>query len=143
MPDGFVGSVLREMRPALRQQRYGEAMMAAAETIGATIAKSKNVTLTAQLPRRIRPDTNDSIPWPVIIGGVFLLIWLSRRGGPRGYGGGGGGGFLPGMILGRCDVAEFLGRARDRAVLAGPIRAAGSAASAAAIREAAGASSDW
>ncbi len=100
LPDGFVGSVLREMRPALRQERYGEAMMAAAETIGATIAKSKNVTLTAQLPRRMRPDNNDWIPWPVIIGGVFLLIWLSRRGGPRGYGGGGGGGFLPGIILG-------------------------------------------
>jgi uncharacterized protein len=100
MPDGFVGSVLREMRPALRQQQYGEAMMAAAEVIGTTIAKSKNVSLTAQLPRRVRPTTNDSIPWPLIIGGIFLLIWLSRRGGPRGYGGGGGGGFLTGMVLG-------------------------------------------
>jgi uncharacterized protein len=100
MPDGFVGSVLREMRPALRQQQYGEAMMAAAEVIGTTIAKSKNVSLTAQLPRRVRPTTNDSIPWPLIIGGIFLLIWLSKRGGPRGYGGGGGGGFLPGLILG-------------------------------------------
>jgi uncharacterized protein len=100
LPDGFVGSVLREMRPALRQERYGEAMMAAAEVIGGTIAKSKNVTLTTQLPRRIRPTTSDSIPWPVIIGGIFVLIWLSRLGGPRGYGGGGGGGFLTGMILG-------------------------------------------
>jgi uncharacterized protein len=100
LPDGFVGSVLREMRPALRQERYGEAMMAAAETIGSTIAKSKNVTLTAQLPRHIRPTSGDSIPWPMIIGGIFLLIWLSRLGGPRGYGSGGGGGFLPGVILG-------------------------------------------
>jgi uncharacterized protein len=100
LPDGFSGSVLREMRPALRQERYGEALMAAGETIGTTIAKSKNVSLTAQLPRRMRPTTGDSIPWPLIIGGIFLLIWLSRRGGPRGYGGGGGGGFLPGIILG-------------------------------------------
>jgi uncharacterized protein len=100
LPDGFAGSVLREMRPALRESHYGEAMMAAGETIGSTIAKSKNVTLTAQLPRRMRPTTGDSIPWPVIIGGIFLLIWLSRLGGPRGYGGGGGGGFLPGLILG-------------------------------------------
>ena len=34
LPDGLSGSVLREMRPALRQQHYGEALMAAAETMG-------------------------------------------------------------------------------------------------------------
>ena len=100
LPDGFSGSVLREMRPALRQQQYGEALKAAGETIGATIAKSKNVTLTAQLPRRIRPSSGDSIPWPVIFGGILVILWLARLGGPRGYGGGGGGGFLTGMLLG-------------------------------------------
>ena len=102
VPDGFAGSVLREMRPALRQQRYGEALMAAAETIGSTVAKAKNVTITTQLPRRIRSTPTDSIPWPAVIGGIFLLLFLLRAGGPRGYGGGGGGGggFLPGLILG-------------------------------------------
>src|SRR5215475_10185201 len=34
LPDGFAGSVLREMRPALRQNHFGEALMAAAQTIG-------------------------------------------------------------------------------------------------------------
>jgi uncharacterized protein len=100
LPDGFVGSILRQMRPALRQEQYGEALKAAADTIGSTIAKSKNVSLTAQLPRQARPETDDTIPWPLIIGGIFLLLWLSRMRGPRGYGGGGGGGFLPGLILG-------------------------------------------
>jgi uncharacterized protein len=103
VPDGFAGSVLREMRPALREQRYGEALMAAAETIGSTVAKAKNVTITTQLPRRIRSTPTDSIPWPVVIGGIFLILFLLRAGGPRGYsggGGGGGGGFLPGLILG-------------------------------------------
>lgn len=100
LPDGFAGSVLREMRPALRQQLYGEALMAAAETIGAAVAKAKNVSLTAQLPRRVRSTRSDAIPWPVVIGGIFLLLFLLRAGGPRGYGGGGGGGFLTGMILG-------------------------------------------
>ena len=102
IPDGFAGSVLREMRPALRQQRYGEALMAAAETIGSTVAKAKNVTITTQLPRRVRSTPSDSIPWPLVIGGIFLLIFLFRSRGPRGYGGGGGvgGGFLPGVILG-------------------------------------------
>ena len=101
LPDGLAGSVLREMRPALRQQAYGEAMRAAASTLGTTIANAKHVALNATLPRRIQPTTTDSIPWPIIVGGLFLLIWLMRAGGPRGYGGSGrGGGFLPGLILG-------------------------------------------
>lgn len=100
LPDGFAGSVLREMRPALRQQLYGEALMAAAETIGATVAKAKNVTLTTQLPRRSRGTPTDGIPWSPIIGGIFFLLLFLFRGGPRGYGGSGGGGFLSGLLLG-------------------------------------------
>ena len=100
LPDGLDGSILREMRPALRQQRYGEAMLAAADTLGNTIAAAKHVALNARLERRIRRTPSDSIPWPMILGGLFLLFWLMRAGGPRGYGGGGGGGFLPGLILG-------------------------------------------
>ena len=90
------------MRPALRQGDYGDAMRAAAATIGDTIASAKHVTLNASLPRRVQPSAGDSIPWPLIFGGVFVLLWLMRAaGGPRGYGGGGGGGgFLPGLILG-------------------------------------------
>src|SRR6266571_3566897 len=49
LPDGLSGSVLREMRPALRQQHYGEAMMAAAETIASAIAKGKNTNAPAPL----------------------------------------------------------------------------------------------
>ena len=100
LPDGLSGSVLREMRPALRQQQYGEAMLAAASTIGNAIAAAKRVTLTAPLQRRIQPTPADSIPRPLVIGGIFLLIWLMRGGSPRGYGGFGGGGLLPGLILG-------------------------------------------
>jgi uncharacterized protein len=99
LPDGLDGSILRQMQPALRQAQYGDAMMAAAQTIGSTIARSKNVSLDAQLPRRIRPSTRDSIPWPLLLGGLFLLIMLMRAAG-RGGRGGGGGSFLTGMILG-------------------------------------------
>jgi len=103
LPDGLSGSVLREMRPALRQQQYGEAMMAAAETLGGAIAKAKNVALEdPSLPRRMRPSTSDSIPWPVIIFGIFFLLFLFRRGGRGGGYRGGGGGFLPGVILGNA-----------------------------------------
>jgi uncharacterized protein len=95
LPDGLDGSVLREMRPALRQGQYGEAMMAAAQTIGSTIARAKNVSLDAQLPRRMRRSSGNSIPWPALLVFLLFVFWLLRAGGR-----GGGGGFLTGMILG-------------------------------------------
>ncbi len=94
LPDGFDGEVLRAMRPALRQNQYGEAMRAAAATIGSRIAKSKGVALDTTLRRQIQPPESHSIPWPLILIGIFFLFSLLRRGG------GGGGGFLPGLILG-------------------------------------------
>jgi uncharacterized protein len=98
LPDGLSGDILREMRPALRQQDYGDAMLAAAETIGNTIAQSKNVQLQAHLPpRKTQPTVSDHIPWTLILGGIFLVLTLLRAGGPRG---GGGVGFLPWLILG-------------------------------------------
>ena len=101
MPDGLAGSMLREMRPALRRRDYGDALLAAAESIGSTIAQEKHVSIGQAPPRRVHPSPADSIPWPMIVGGIFLLVWLLRSGGARGYGGyRGGGGFLPGVILG-------------------------------------------
>src|SRR5579864_6737647 len=72
LPDGLDGSILREMRPALRQQHYGEAMLAAADTLGNAIAEAKHVALNAPLQRRIRRSPTDSIPWPMLLGGLFL-----------------------------------------------------------------------
>ena len=98
--DGMAGSVLREMRPALREGHYGDAMLGAAETIGARIAAAKKVSLDVPLQRRTRPGTRDAIPWPVLVGGILLLVWLFRGGGRRGGYGGGGGGLLTGLLLG-------------------------------------------
>src|SRR5437867_4366579 len=53
LPDGFDGEVLRQMRPALRQGQYGEALRAAAATIGSRIAQAKGITLDTSLPRRM------------------------------------------------------------------------------------------
>ena len=95
LPDGFVGSTLREVRPYLRQGQYGEAMLTAAEVMGSTIAKAKGVTLDEHLVQRRMPEAapGRGLPWPLIIFGLFILFWLLSRGG-------GPGGFLAGMILG-------------------------------------------
>ena len=78
LPDGMDGDILRDMRPALRQNDFGDAMMVAAQTIGSTIAQAKHVQLQTQLPRqRTQPDLSDRIPWPMILGGLFLLLFAA------------------------------------------------------------------
>jgi uncharacterized protein len=100
LPDGLAGDVLREMRPALRQNDVGDAMIAAAQSIGTAIAQAKNVPLTARLPqRRTQPSLSDHINWQMILGLVLLVSLLARAGGPRGFGGGGLG-VLPWLLLG-------------------------------------------
>lgn len=103
LPDGFVGSVLREMRPSLREGNYGQALIAGTAEIGERIAESKGVTLDRTLPRRDAPRNTDGGGFP--IGGLVLvlavLFLITRRGG--------GGGFLTGMILG-----NLLGGSRYR-----------------------------
>jgi uncharacterized protein len=105
IPDGYAGSVLREMRPALREQQYGEALLAAAHTLGEKIASAKGVSLeTAPPRRRIRREPADEIPWPMLLGAIVMLLFLlggGSRGGRRGrYRGRAGGGFLPGLLVG-------------------------------------------
>jgi uncharacterized protein len=88
------------MRPALRKKDYGDALMAAAETVGDAIAQVKHVALAERLPRRRRPSAADSIPWLVLAGGAALLFWLLRARAPRAYGGrpGPGYGYLPWLV---------------------------------------------
>jgi uncharacterized protein len=99
---GQAGSTLRAMRPALRQNQYGEALWVAATSLGDKIAAAKGVQvdLGAPRPRRAPQPVSNSIPWPMIIGGLFLLLMIMGKGGRRGGGGGGLGSFLPGLILG-------------------------------------------
>ncbi|HEV2447306.1 MAG TPA: TPM domain-containing protein [Candidatus Sulfopaludibacter sp.] len=100
LPESLDSSILREMRPALRKRDHGDALMAAAQTIGGAIAAAKHVVVRTPLPRRARPTAADWIPWPAIAGGALLAGWLMLRGGTHGYSGLGGGGFLPGLFPG-------------------------------------------
>jgi uncharacterized protein len=96
--DGFAGSTLRAMRPQLRGSDYGGALMTAARTMAEQIAQGKGVTFTdtgQQAERETHRPRPHHIPGPLIILGIFLLIWL-LRGGRRG----GGGGFWTGLLIG-------------------------------------------
>jgi uncharacterized protein len=96
--DGAAGGILRGIRPILQQGNYAGALFAAAQQIGNRIAQAKGVEITGAPASGGRVvQRAPSIPWPVILGGIFLLLWLSSRGGRSG---GSGTGFLTGMILG-------------------------------------------
>lgn len=106
IPDGYAGSVLREMRPSLRTGNYTQALADAAHTLGETIARAKGVSIGQAAPRRHSRPGADGFPWEVIVvvGGLLLVMLLfggGRGGSGRHFGGGGGGGFLTGMILGQ------------------------------------------
>ena len=101
LPDGLDGQILLDMRPALRAGLYGQALIQAAQRVGSILAQNKGVTVPSGLPRqRVREHPVHSLPWPLILGGIFLLLLLFRGGGRGGYGGGSGGSFLTGMALG-------------------------------------------
>lgn len=82
IPDGFAGSVLRSMRPALRSDRYDLALAEALRVIGSRIAERKGVSLDTALPRRSRPPPAP-IPWPLVFGGLALLFWVLTVSGGR------------------------------------------------------------
>ncbi len=116
IPDGMAGLLLDDMRPALRQNQYGPALLAAAERLGSTVAQSKGVTVAPPaVATRVRRTTGDSIPWPTILIGIFILLLLLRRGGGNRSGGGGGGsGFWMGLLLsGLLNSGRGSGGGRD------------------------------
>lgn len=99
--DGRSGSTLREMRPALREGRYGDALWVAATSLGGVIAQDKGVQIDmggTPAPRPAPQPVYDGVPWPLILGALFMLFMMSKTGGRRGRGGFGG--ILPGIILG-------------------------------------------
>jgi uncharacterized protein len=105
LPDGYAGSVLRAMRPSLREGRYGEALQDGVREIGSRIAQAKGVALPGGTPAR-PPRREHSGPPVFLFLGAFAAFWLlaSLMGGGRGrraYRGGHGlGGVLPALILG-------------------------------------------
>jgi uncharacterized protein len=84
LPDGYAGGLLRQMRPELREARYGAALLVAAQQIGAKIAQAKGVEINAPVdpgPRR-RIHDEAPFPWFVVIALVLALLFLFGGGGP-------------------------------------------------------------
>lgn len=108
--DGYAGSLLREMRPALRSGNYGDALVLAATALGQKIAAAKGVTIEETPPRpRRTPDDSGDVPWGSVIGGLVFLVWILGAGGRRG-GGGGMFNLLAAMLVGRHLGGGFGGR---------------------------------
>lgn len=106
IPDGMSGLLLDDMRPALRANQYGPALIAAAVRLGDTIAKDQGVQIPPpQSYHPVRATPVDSIPWPLVIFGILFILSLLGRGG-------GGGGFLAGILLGDL-LGGGGGRRRD------------------------------
>lgn len=86
IPDGFLGGMLRQIRPAMRESNYGLAMSEVAQILGQRIAESKGVTIPDTLSRRRRSQP-EGLPWPLIIFGIVIAIMvLSSLGGGGGRG---------------------------------------------------------
>jgi len=118
IPDGYAGSLLRRMRPALKQQRYGEAIAVAVQTLAERIAGAKGVAIQQPTPPTRRSPPAASFPVGPILFFIFVLLALfggrrRRRGLPYRRGGGIDGllaGLLLGNLLGR-GMGGYHGRA--------------------------------
>jgi uncharacterized protein len=104
LTDGFSGSILRSIRPQLRANDYGGALLTAARAMAQQIAQGKGIAFSDDLsepqeqPQNIPVRHRGGIPGPLLIIGIFFLFWLLSRAGRSGRGGGGS--FLTGMLLG-------------------------------------------
>src|SRR4051794_29289930 len=108
LTDGFSGGTLRSMRPELRAGNYGAALQTDAREMASQIAQGKSIAFSVdelpareERPRSAPGGNGGGFPFPLVIVGIFLLLWLFSRGGRRGGGiRGGGGGFWTGMLVG-------------------------------------------
>lgn len=83
LPDGYAGTLLRQLRPLLRTQEFGAAMLEAAHQIGTKIATAKSVSLDASIPsrREVRHSIGRDIAPAFVLPVIFLVIvFLIMRG---------------------------------------------------------------
>ncbi len=108
LPDGAAGTILREMRPALRAGDYGGALTVAAGAVGGRIARAKGVNIEdASGPVKRRARARRELPAGVFLAVMAALLALgvlgSSRRNLRGrtVRGVGAGDVLTGIVLGQ------------------------------------------
>ncbi len=117
LTDGFSGGTLRSMRPDLQAGNYGAALLAGAQEMASQIAQGKGLPFSGNLPARApargeRSRGSGGFPFPLIIFGIFVLLWLFGRGGGRRGGGRYGGGSGVGNVLTGMLIGNMLGGGR-------------------------------
>jgi len=101
MTDGYVGGLLRSIRPALRSGNYGQALADTATQIGEKIAAAKGVSLSTPAPLHRTRRQSEGLPLgPLVLAGIIFLLFLISRGRNGAAYGGGLSGFLTGMVIG-------------------------------------------
>lgn len=101
MTDGYVGGLLRSIRPSLRSGNYGQALADTVTQIGEKIAASKGVSLGTQAPLHHSRPRPEGLPiGPLVLAGIVLLLFLISRGRNGSAYGGGVSGFVTGMLIG-------------------------------------------
>jgi uncharacterized protein len=101
MTDGYVGGLLRSIRPSLRSGNYGQALADTATQIGEKIAAAKGVSISTPAPLHRRRPQAEGLPiGPLVLAGIVFLLFLISRGRSGSAYGGGVSGFLTGMLIG-------------------------------------------
>ena len=101
LPDGLVGEIRdRYMVPYLKQDKFGEGLLAGAIAVAQVIAKSSGIELFGQMPKKpAKKKVAGFSLFPILIILIIVMLISKRRGGswlfflPLLFGLGGGGGY--------------------------------------------------
>jgi len=99
LPDGLVGEIRdRDMTPYLKQDKFGQGLLAGTTAVAQVIAKASGIELTGQMPKKTVEKRAGFSFFPILILLIIIILISKRRGGSWffllallfGLGGGGG-----------------------------------------------------
>ncbi|MBL7225529.1 MAG: TPM domain-containing protein [Desulfobacteraceae bacterium] len=100
LPDGLVGEIRdRYMTPLLKQDKFGEGLLAGALAVAQVVAKDAGIELAGQMPKKsVKKKAAGFSLFPILIILIIVMLISKRRGGSWlfflallfGLGGGGG-----------------------------------------------------
>lgn len=82
LPDGLVGEIRdRYMIPFLKQDKFGEGLVAGASAVARVIAKASGIELSGQMPKKTVKKRGGFSFFPIIIILIIIMLISKRRGG--------------------------------------------------------------